>query len=185
MMRQLVRSVCTKRTSLLSLPTMQHSTANWSSLRQRTLPILHGTLAALFGLILPFICWGAEATPGHPHLRAHFVFASPTHVAANPLPAARTAQDLIRITAKALAAGASHACSAPRPTMNGATTAPPAGQSTPLVLAVTVLLLAAIGLHIGLTRRDDAWWLLRTAALTHFNHALPVATPPPRLSTSC
>lgn len=38
---------------------------------------VHLLFAALFGLALPFICWGAQATPGHPHARAHFVFLPP------------------------------------------------------------------------------------------------------------
>jgi len=38
---------------------------------------LHLFYAGLYAFVLPLICWGAQATPGHPHLRAHFVFAEP------------------------------------------------------------------------------------------------------------
>jgi hypothetical protein len=31
----------------------------------------------LFAFLLPFICWGALAAPGHPHRTPHFVFADP------------------------------------------------------------------------------------------------------------
>lgn len=39
--------------------------------------VLLGFYAALFGLVLPLICWGALAEPGHPHRFRHFVFAAP------------------------------------------------------------------------------------------------------------
>ncbi len=32
---------------------------------------------AYWALVLPFLCWGAWATPGHPHLHPHFVFSPP------------------------------------------------------------------------------------------------------------
>jgi hypothetical protein len=53
-------------------------------LRKRVLPTdrLHYKLLAaaytvLLGLVLPFICWGTLATPGHPHRMAHLVFFMP------------------------------------------------------------------------------------------------------------
>jgi hypothetical protein len=144
---------------------------------------MHLSLAALFGLILPFICWGAEATPGHPHLRPHFVFAVPVRSAAYDFPAARTAQELIHATNQAVAAGAYHMCTAPLHSADTAAASTPTSQSTPLVLAVTILLLAAIGAHFSQGRRDNAGWLLRTRALILLSPALAVATPPPRLST--
>ncbi len=39
--------------------------------------------AALFGGVLPFICWGALGMPGHPHAGPHFVFLPPPQ--ANPI----------------------------------------------------------------------------------------------------
>ncbi|MCC6456864.1 MAG: hypothetical protein IT328_18050 [Caldilineaceae bacterium] len=38
---------------------------------------LAATYTILLGFVLPFICWGALATPGHPHRMAHFVFMTP------------------------------------------------------------------------------------------------------------
>ena len=38
---------------------------------------LHLTMTGYFAVLLPFICWGALATPGHPHSHPHFVFWSP------------------------------------------------------------------------------------------------------------
>ena len=34
-------------------------------------------LALYWALVLPFLCWGAWATPGHPHPRPHLVFFAP------------------------------------------------------------------------------------------------------------
>lgn len=42
--------------------------------------LLLGCYVLLFALILPFICWGALAEPGHPHRTPHFVFADPVLV---------------------------------------------------------------------------------------------------------
>lgn len=33
--------------------------------------------AVFFACVLPFLCWGGVATPGHPHKHAHFVFSVP------------------------------------------------------------------------------------------------------------
>jgi hypothetical protein len=35
------------------------------------------TYTILLGFVLPFICWGTLATPGHPHRMAHLVFMTP------------------------------------------------------------------------------------------------------------
>jgi hypothetical protein len=39
--------------------------------------VIAWSYAVIFGGVLPFICWGAWAQPGHPHSRPHFVFAMP------------------------------------------------------------------------------------------------------------
>lgn len=46
---------------------------------------LCGLYAALFALVLPLICLGAMAQPGHPHRFPHFVFVDPVLVQANLL----------------------------------------------------------------------------------------------------
>ena len=38
---------------------------------------LHLLLVGLYAFVLPFVCWGAQAAPGHPHALPHFVFAEP------------------------------------------------------------------------------------------------------------
>jgi len=39
--------------------------------------VIAWSYAVIFGGVLPFICWGAWAQPGHPHSRPHLVFAMP------------------------------------------------------------------------------------------------------------
>lgn len=114
-----------------------------------------------FGLGLPFICWGAVATPGHPHSRPHFVFTDPPlHTGALTVP---------------LPSGHAHHHAT-------ATEAPPdvAGQSVPPALGVTLLLLLFGELA-----------LLPANPLRGFPQLLPrlianaarllIPTPPPRL----
>lgn len=36
-----------------------------------------GGFALLWGVVLPFVCWGAWASPGHAHAAPHFVFVEP------------------------------------------------------------------------------------------------------------
>ena len=108
--------------------------------------LLNLFFAGVLGLVLPFICWGAQATPGHPHARAHFVFWPP---------------DLTP-------AGHEHSGALVTPSAPGgdngqrqADGALPAGQSTPPLLAIFLLLLMTLVVYFQL--RDDApgfvcWW---------------------------
>lgn len=43
----------------------------------RLISLLNWLLAIHFALILPFVCWGSWAEPGHPHSHPHFVFVVP------------------------------------------------------------------------------------------------------------
>lgn len=110
------------------------------------------------GAVLPFICWGAWADPGHPHAGPHFVFADP------PL-AHGHAHD--------------HAHQA-TPDQDAATTdaAAQARPSTTLVIASLVLLLSAalwMARPAASRRRHHAIvWALTYRPRT--------PTPPPRLS---
>ena len=140
---------------------------------------LHVALAGIIGLVLPFICWGAEATPGHPHARAHFVFLTPVHRVEQMWPTARNAQELLRATADDLTRGVHELCAAA--TQSAST---PAGQSTPLMLAIALLLLAVVRWLATLLLRNDAGFFLRMAACLPRFLPLDVATPPPRLQVS-
>lgn len=135
---------------------------------------------AIFSLVLPFICWGAEATPGHAHLRAHFVFLPPPAQSANLIGREMAnAHDLIHATVTALANGVGDMCAAPSPGLSAASSAP-VSQSYPLVLAVTLLLLSVLSAHPLPARRDRAGFTQRTAPPHGFMPPLIIATPPPR-----
>ncbi len=81
--------------------------------------------SGLLTFVMPFICWGALAQPGHPHRTAHFVFALPE------TPPTLTGYQSI--------------CSVPvgvAPAVQEGQAAPPepAGQSLPSVTVMAVLL---------------------------------------------
>jgi hypothetical protein len=117
------------------------------------------------GLILPFVCWGALGTPGHPHPVAHFVFAMPEIPHADPL-------NLDQIPGlSAFVADAAHA--------DHTAQADPAGQSRPDTTLISLLLLVFVGLRL-----HSASPRLRFSRLwTDHNWRsvfLPIPTPPPR-----
>ena len=147
---------------------------------ERWLRWLHLLFTAIFGLVLPFICWGAEATPGHAHPRAHFVFLPPPAYNATVIAQeVGAAHDLIHATATALASGLGELCTAP---LHGAPSAPttPVSQSTPLVLAITMLLLMALDGRATPVRRDGGGFHQYMATLHAYAPPLVIATPPPR-----
>ena len=147
----------------------------------RWLRYLHIFYAGVFGLVLPFVCWGAEATPGHPHLRAHFVFLPPAIHGENPLPAAEnSAQTALQEASSALASGEHTLCSLPTPGAPSSNATTPVGQSNPLVSAVTLLLLTAFGAQITPVRRDRGGFTHRASALYLFTPPFAITTPPPR-----
>jgi len=144
---------------------------------------LHIVLAGVFGLVLPFICWGAEATPGHPHMRAHFVFLPPTYSVDHVLPLATNAHDLLRATADDLARGIHELCATVLKGEESAAT--PTTQSTPLMLAITLLLLAVVRWMTALLQHNSAGFFLRTTVFSPLSPVRDVATPPPRLRCAC
>jgi hypothetical protein len=121
--------------------------------------------ASYFAVVLPFICWGAEATPGHPHARSHFVFlepelaAAPSHVDGDQ--GHRHGHD---------APAADHASS-------------PTGQSTPSVLGVVMLTIVGAG-AIALLADDRAGFSIWAPPLTPRLRDLAISTPPPRLTVN-
>lgn len=107
--------------------------------------------AGLFGLVLPFICWGVQAAPGHPHARAHFVFLAPEGHAPD---------------------------SAPHTHDHGAAELPP-GKAAPSLLAAFLLLLV-VQIAAWAARADAPGfaWLLPAPAARWI--VLRQELPPPR-----
>jgi hypothetical protein len=132
--------------------------------------------AILFAFVLPFICWGAFATPGHPHLSAHFVFAAPV----------QSAQQILASTADRTGAIALHIAAAcgllvePLSTAESSVDGSPIGRSTPsmstAISLIVIVALAAWTLYRAIPWRGDE---MRQPLADHL--ADPhVPTPPPR-----
>lgn len=151
-------------------------------------------LAVYWGLVLPFICWGAWATPGHPHSSPHFVFFEPLHAAVQSAPI--TTAQLASLVSR-LGSLCSRSVSEPpnaqttglathQHNLTGAQqTAPPitepasAGQSTP-TLAIMLLVIL-----IPLAAMTFLGWRRHVVSIVQMifssDVALPIPTPPPRV----
>ncbi len=145
---------------------------------------LLGLYVALFAWVLPFICWGAAAEPGHPHRLPHFVFATPVlATAVDHVPAEKTAEKPVMAHPNAHH-GATH------PAVTAAENTPPVadkqpnatvpGRSTPKLLLFSILLLILLGAWL-VNRLDLPQFSL--AFCHQFPASLVLAVPvrPPRL----
>jgi len=132
---------------------------------------LHIFFAGLFAFVLPLICYGAQATPGHPHARAHFIFLPPP-LSANVALATSTAE---------LPAGAvDH--SAHSTTEHAAAEAAerPVGRSIPAMLGFALLLLISLVGSLLLHRMDRPKFVGWLASPTAISIIPAIPTPPPR-----
>ena len=156
-----------------------------SDLRKRVLPTesLHYKLLAaaytvLLGLVLPFICWGTLATPGHPHRMAHLVFFMPPMYAAMQNEA-RTLDDQAELAGQhdsmPMGDHAQHAVK------QKAAAAQPIGRSVPDELASAISIIAPLFIVQVLLHFSPTRSILR---LSHRNTAHlfdpTIVTPPPR-----
>jgi hypothetical protein len=123
------------------------------------------TYVFLLGFVLPFICWGTLATPGHPHQMSHFVFLMPLlrENALQTMPLVHQSHDY----------EGAHPVDSPTP--------PPVGRSVPAQLSTAISLfdLFLVGQTLLL------FYLIYTSSRVYlapnrhlFN--LRVITPPPR-----
>jgi len=160
---------------------MQHYATRQRTAQVRWLRLVNYALAGIFGLVMPFVCWGAEATPGHPHGRAHLVFLAPPVVNQHQsLWAGRNAHDVLAAASSAKTIGQHELCTTPSAPSGATSPMTPVGKSTPLVLAVTLLLLTLFETKILPARRDDGGFARRPIALHLFTPSLAIDTPPPR-----
>jgi hypothetical protein len=148
----------------------------------------------LFTFVLPFICWGAVAAPGHPHRTPHFVFADPLLVKTRTIdetandssmtvaavthphhPAQQDKQSRSASLAVVTTVGVATSC------LLSPTDAPVSGRAAPTLLLFSILLLlltVAPAVH-RLDRLDFACWV-RSPLPQPYVCAVPL--PPPRLS---
>lgn len=133
--------------------------------------------AALYAFVLPFICAGAQATPGHPHARAHFVFVEPEMADHKMLSFATdmAAAPQGQMTSHDADCYLHHAHG---PTVSEAQ--PPAGRSVPMQLVISGLLpigtVALTTLSLADPTGFSVW--LAESVVPPFQPLVP--TPPPR-----
>ena len=159
---------------LFSAPMFEQRTPFRLSLLVRT---LHLGMAGLFAFVLPFICWGVMATPGHPHAGPHFVFAAPPEVRP-PLPATMTMAELSEWNQS------SDLCGAPAHAVDGPSSHPvagaPAGQSVPKVLIGSLLLLMPLLAAQWLPPTQPPGFSILLGTPARKQPSLPPTVPPPR-----
>lgn len=134
-------------------------------------------LAVYVALLLPFVCWGAAATPGHPHARPHIVFLAPPAATVEAFARAEglTAAELVAHFADRSLCGGDHAA------VTHTAGAKPAGRSVPAILGFTLLVISLLAAVLLEPRHRPGIERLfgMVAARTVF---LPLATPPPRVA---
>ena len=131
---------------------------------------LHLFFAGLYAFVLPTICFGAEATPGHPHARAHFVFVEPLAEVHSEL-AVAPHRDL---------PGACHSHSADPTPLSEDDSPAPVGRSVPSQLVLSSLMnIGAVASVLPPNADTTEFPVWLTDIFETSFHAL-VPTPPPR-----
>lgn len=126
---------------------------------------LFGLYCVIFAFVLPLICWGAYATPGHPHRVPHFVFSTPLTGDPNPLEPSPHHQ---------------HGGTDPIDRQDGAVTPEqPKGQASLSLLLFSILILVFLAAWT-LARIDQPSAAVLFLAPRAKLMALPILLPPPR-----
>ncbi len=151
-----------------------------SVIGKRWLYFLHLFYAGLFAFVLPLICWGAQATPGHPHARAHFVFANPPMHAHDDRTIAGTITDVNQWLTEfgRTTLCTTHIDKTPLPAAEP--TQVPTGRSVPAQMGATLLTLIGLAAFTQPMNADGPGrqcWLAPPSA-TFVTTLIP--TPPPR-----
>ncbi len=149
----------------------QSQALHLTMLRRQTL-FISGYILYL-ALVLPFICWGALANPGHPHQGAHFVFSLPPGVEAHS-----TRLEILR---NEICGNPKLSSQIPLPAFGSdAHDDGPVGQSVPATV-LAMLALAFVGSALYRVR-----WIQESERLATFRTGpifqLLIPTPPPRFS---
>jgi hypothetical protein len=133
----------------------------------------------LYAFVLPFICWGAQATPGHSHASPHFVFVEPStpRPGGHPTLAGQSSVEQMKTAIAATICGA-HALPFDLPVSNA--TQQPAGQSTPSQLVISTLFLVGAVAALQLRRVDGPGSVVWLVAACAAPFCFRIPTPPPR-----
>ncbi len=147
---------------------------------------LHLFYAGLYAFVLPLICWGAQATPGHPHAHAHFVFVEP-ELSAHRVIEGALDHPTDHSTHAAAAHGPHeaqgdqaaecyhHPHAAPVDEPRSA-----AGRSVPMQLVISGLMLIGAVPFMAPLHENGAGFSVWLAASSAAPFLAPVPTPPPR-----
>lgn len=145
--------------------------------QRKILHTLHLFYVGFFGLVLPFICWGAQATPGHPHALAHFVFAQPPK-------AALAAAVHLDAAAYLTTFGQQDICTTQQTTASHhratETSQLPPGRSIPSLMVSLVLLLVVLATSSSSPTTNRPYHLFHRQHLFPDGFTLIIPTPPPR-----
>ncbi|MCB0062242.1 MAG: hypothetical protein KDE19_09010 [Caldilineaceae bacterium] len=147
--------------------------------------------AAHFGGLLPFICWGALAMPGHPHAGPHFVFLPPPTYVVKPMNADDGMSDAGLLPSPSPAGVTHHTMEyvdSPHVVVHAmarclrelATASAPAGQAHPTPLAVTMVLLTGALVALAFATHHRTGFVYHLASLLFAALDLRTPTPPPR-----
>jgi hypothetical protein len=141
---------------------------------------LHFFYVGLYAFVLPFICLGAQATPGHPHALPHFVFVDPSvdhRSAEHSVHTIRNVADWLALYADTTICGDHSAVYQP-PVAE--TPQQPAGRSTSAQLVISTLLLLVMSAALALLQGDGPGCCVWQVAPCVCLFCPPIPTPPPR-----
>lgn len=141
---------------------------------------LHLFYAGLYAFVLPLICWGAQATPGHPHARPHFVFTDPPvdhHLGEHAVRTVQNVAEWLATYADSAICG-EHNAAQPLPAVE--TPQPPAGRSTPAQLVISSLIPLTMGAALLPLQVDGPGYSVWLVAICATPFCTLIPTPPPR-----
>lgn len=126
--------------------------------------VLLAGYSLVFALVLPLICWGAYAAPGHPHRTPHFVFVNSVADDASP-----ATSDVHHHKATA----------PPAQTSEPATAEQPKGRATLSLMIFSVLTIVIVGAWV-FSRVDRRFEIPLYLPPFAKSITLPIPLPPPR-----
>ncbi len=135
---------------------------------------LSAAYSIIFAFVLPLICWGAYASPGHPHQTPHFIFVEP--VLAEHPPAAAPNTKMLGHEHHGAMMQAEPPADAPSPESGQRVM----GRASLSLLLFSILIFIAAGLWLY-SKVDEQQRRRFFMAPFAKSIALPILLPPPRI----